>query len=108
MDPKLKRDSWIAGIGVAAAALCLPAMFAGMVHLPTGFAGEYRFFVLFHVYVFFCLFNLVWGSVQVIWELPCKERRLFLFLLWLILYPVMCVGWYFLCFFGFFLIYHFH
>ena len=48
------------------------------------------------------------GGVQVVWELPCKERHLFLFLLWLILYPVVCVGWYFLCFFGFFLIYHFH
>ena len=108
MGLKLKRDLWIAGIGVAAAALCLPAMFVGMVHLPTGFAGEYRFFVLVYVYVFFCLFNLVWGSVQVIWELPGKKRRLFLLLLWLILYPVLCIGWYFLCVFGFFLIYHVH
>ena len=108
MEPKLKRDLWIAGIGLAAAAVGLPAMFVGMMHLPTGFAAEYRFFVLFHVYVFSCLFNLVWGSVQVIWELPCKEWRLFLFLLWLILYPVVCVGWYFLCSFGFFLIYHVH
>ena len=108
MDPKLKRDSWIAGIGMAAAAVWLPAMVFAMMHLPAGFAGEYGFFVLFHVYVFFCLFNLVWGSVQVIWELPGKNRRLFLLLLWLILYPAVCVGWYFLCSFGFFLIYHVH
>ena len=103
MDPKLKRDLWIAGIGLAAAAMCLPAMFVGMMH-PLHFPP----FVLFYVYVFLCLFNLVWVSVQVVWELPCKERRVFLFLLWLILYPVVCVGWYFLCFFGFFLIYHVH
>ena len=108
MQPKLKRDIWIAGIGVAAAALCLPAMVVGMMHLPTGFKLEFPPLVLLHVYVFICLFNLVWVSVQVVWELPCKERRLFLFLLWLILYPVVCVGWYFLCFFGFFLIYHVH
>ena len=77
-------------------------------HLPRDFIRDYAPFVIVYGYVFFCLFNLVWGSVQVIWELPCKERRLFLFLLWLILYPVLCVGWYFLCFFGFFLIYHVH
>ena len=108
MVPKLKRDSWIAGIGVAAAALCLPAMIVGMMHLPADFMLAFPPLVLLHVYVFICLFNLVWVSVQVIWELPCKERRLFLFLLWLILYPVLCVGWYFLCSFGFFLIYHVH
>ena len=108
MDPKLKRDSWIAGIGVAAAALCLPAMFVGMVHLPADFNLAFAPLVLLHVYVFICLFNLVWGSVQVIWELPCKERRVFLFLLWLILYPVLCVGWYYLCGMGLFFICHFH
>ena len=108
MQPKLKRDIWIAGIGVAAAALCLPAMVVGMMHLPADFNLAFPPLVLLHVYVFICLFNLVWVSVQVIWELPCKERRLFLFLLWLILYPVLCVGWYFLCGFGFFLIYHVH
>lgn len=81
MEPKLKRDIRIAGIGVAAAAVWLPAMVFAMMHLPAGFAGEYWLFVLFHVYVFFCLFNLVWVGVQVVWELPCKERHLFLFLL---------------------------
>ena len=107
MGLKLKRV-WIAGISVAAAAVCLPAMFVGMMHLPTGFKLEFPPFVLLYLYVFLCLFNLVWVSVQVVWELPCKERRVFLFLLWLILYPVLCIGWYFLCFFGFFLIYHVH
>ena len=106
MDPKLKRDSWIAGIGVAAAALCLPAMIVGMMHLPRDFIRDYAPFVIVYGYVFFCLFNLVWGSVQVIWELPCKERRLFLFLLWLILYPAVCVGWYFLFGVVLFFIYH--
>ena len=108
MEPKLKRDIRIAGIGLAAAAVWLPAMVFAMMHLPGDFVRDYAPFVIVYGYVFLCLFNLVWGSVQVIWELPGKNRRLFLLLLWLILYPAVCVGWYFLCFFGFFLIYHVH
>ena len=108
MEPKLKRDLWIAGIGICAAAACLPALFLAMMHLPADFAAVCPPLFLLHVYFFLCLFSLVWVGVQVIWELPWKERRLFLFLLWLILYPVTCIGWYVVCWVGFFLIYHIH
>ena len=105
VEQKLKRDIWITGIGMFAAAVCIPALFLGMMHLPTDLFPP---LVLLYVYILLCLFTLVWGSVQVFWELPGKKRRLFLFLLWLILYPAACAGWYFLCGVGFFLIYHVH
>ena len=73
MEPKLKRDIRIAGIGVAAAAVWLPAMVFAMMHLPAGFAGEYWLFVLFHVYVFFCLFNLVWAACRSSGNCPAKS-----------------------------------
>ncbi len=49
------------------------------------------------IYASFCLVTLILGSIR-IWFLPLNGlRRAAIFMIWAILYPLLCVGWYYLC-----------
>ena len=73
VEPKRKRNILITGIGMFAAAICIPALFLGMMHLPTDFNMVFPPLVLSYAYVFLCFITLVWGGVQVFPELSCKK-----------------------------------
>jgi hypothetical protein len=59
------------------------------------------------LYLAGCFFVLVWGSTQVVFELPCRKcfRQLF-FLAWLILYTALCAVWYYACMLCLIMVFH--
>ena len=107
MEDKLKRNIVKTGIFMLIAAV-IPLLFPLTFMLPaeTGFPAILIFQIL---YWGGCFFVLLCGSSQVVWELPCRKSfRTLIFLAWLILYPALCLGWYFLYGMCFFLIFHVH
>ena len=95
MDPTPKRNFTKLGIFMLVAA-CIPLLLfslplddpAGVVSIPW----------VAIVYASFCLVTLIWGGIR-IWLLPLNGlRRLAIFIVWAILYPLLCAGWYLLCF----------
>ena len=50
-----------------------------------------------YLYLISCFFIWIWGSVKVVWKLPCRKLfRVPLSLAWLIFYPILCCHWYLL------------
>jgi hypothetical protein len=108
MEDKLKRNLWKTGIFMLITA-AIPASFFLMMCVPDISTAWPLAFMLLIFYGLYGLFVLVWGSTQVIWELPFRKVwRTIVFLLWLILYPALWLGWYYLCCVCFFKIFHVH
>ena len=89
----MRKSLWPISMLVAA---CVPLLWfslplddtVGVVSIPWGAI----------IYASFCLFALILCSIR-IWLLPLNcLRRAALFMILAILYPLLCVGWYFLCF----------
>ena len=91
MDFQIKRNIFLTGIFMAAAAFVPGILFA--LSWSCTQIGNYLVYMIMPLYAMGCLFILIWGSCQVIWKLPYrKSLRFFLFFLWLGLYPVLCLG----------------
>ena len=108
MEDKLKRNIVKTGIFMLITAV-IPASFFLIMRVPDTSTAWPLAVMLMICYGLCGLFVLVWGSSQVVWELPCRKSfRTLIFLAWLILYPALCLGWYFLYGMCFFLIFHVH
>jgi hypothetical protein len=107
MEDKIKRNIGKTGMFMLIAAL-LPLLFLLLFRLPAGLGCPVAF-VWQCLYIVCCIFVLVWGSTQVIWELPCRKFfRMLVFGAWLIFYPALCLGWFYLCGMCYFFIFHVH
>ena len=108
MKEQLKRNLWKTGIFMLITAV-IPASFFLMMCVPVIFTSWPLPCMLLICYGLCGLFVLVWGSTQVIWELPFRKVwRMILFLLWLIFYPALSLGWYYLWGICYFMIFHVH
>ena len=107
MENELKQNIRKTGIFMLIAAV-IPFLFFLSFLLPSE-AGGAAFFCFTALNIGSCFFVLVWSSVQLIWELPCRKFfRMLIFFAWLILYPALCLGWYYLCGVCYFWIFHVH
>ena len=95
-----KRDILKLAIFILAAA-CIPLLMFLLVLAPTvDWLGIILPTLSAFAYAASCLVILIWGSIQVIWQLPLKKPlRAIVFLSWAILYPILCVYWFAGCFF---------
>jgi hypothetical protein len=93
MDPTPKRNFTKLGIFMLVAA-CIPLLlFSLPLDDPVGVVSIPWVAI---VYASFCLVALIWGGIR-IWLLPLNGlRRAAIFIVWAILYPLLCAGWYLL------------
>ena len=111
MTPELKRNIRKTGkfmLIPAFISLLVFPMYLLMDSLPNSSSSNWLLmpYLWYFAYAAACFLVLVWGAVNVIWELPIKIiwRSVFL-IVWLVLYPALCLGWIYLIvvvlFFGF-------
>ena len=87
----------------------IPASFFLMMRVPDTSTAWPLAVMLMICYGLCGLFVLVWSSTKLIWKLPCRKFfRMLIFFAWLILYPALCLGWYYLCGVCYFWIFHVH
>ena len=95
MENELKKNIRKTAIFMLIAAtvpfiLCLSVFLTDVITLPVVCITQ-----LF--YLISCFFIWIWGTVKVIWKLPCRKFfRVPLTLAWLIFYPILCCLWYLL------------
>ena len=91
MNSKIKRNILLTVIFMAAAA-CVPGILLAVLWISQ--SCGFLVYMITPLYAFSCFLILVWGSCQVVWELPCrKSLRGLCFFLWLVFYPALCLGW---------------
>lgn len=97
MNSKIKRNILLTVIFMAAAA-CVPGILLAVSWISQ--SCGFLVYMIMPLYAFLCFLILVWGSCQVVWELPCrKSLRGLYFFLWLVFYPALCLGWLWMNFF---------
>ena len=107
MENELKQNIRKTGILMLIAAV-IPFLFFLSFQLPSE-VGWSAVFTLQLLYIGSCLFVLVWSSTKLIWKLLCRKFfRMLIFFAWLLLYPALCLGWYYLCGVCYFWIFHIH
>ena len=99
MAPTLKRNILKLGIFMLAAA-CIPSLMFLLVLAPNiDWLGGILPALAAFSYAGVCLCILAWSSIEVILILPFNGiLRAAVFVVWAILYPLLCAGWFLLCF----------